>query len=865
MFCVDTSGCVTDWNDAMERLTGLEKHAAIGKVAVGEIFGSNGMVGVIASEGSPDAMTEMSAMMVNVLGSHCGHAELENGAIEPQQTEDVHSDNGPTSTLRFFRVNQGTQPGSSKQVEISISCRNRIGSSGEVSGVFFFVQDLTLPKALEKAIAVQMAAEAAADAKTRHIAFLCHEIRNPVNGILATVQAMDEVMETAQESEDRSEVDVGELSELIRTMMACTDQLRRTVDGILDINKLEEGKLGVNVAPLMVNNIFRTVISQIGRAAEEKGLWLKSEVDPPELADMHFLGDEGRIQQILANFCWNSVKFTSKGGITMTVEAEEGATPDRRRLFWKVIDTGKGMSQKTQASLFERYAMGKHKVGKYGGSGLGLSICRSLAELMKGHVHCVSALGKGSTFVLEVELEVDKTKCQGHRRRSGSKTPTRLQSQDTGDTRDVVSENALQARTSEEFHEDVKSSEDHGTRSREVRSHSRPQWRRLSISNQAGGSMSESLHLSQDPTSMTVLREVVQEKSVAVLVEVRRGEVVRQHWGGAAIGPEGMGQALVEANDDALRRAQLSMGGPSFAPALPHPAASAPVTADMNIGLRQPAEPAPATGKVPDETAGGRDKTTAQLLEDSASPAPADGPQRKVSAREKAAQRRAARSKGQSARPGQAPAPARPEGGMRTVLVVDDDPVNTKVLYRALSKAGLEVVIGEDGQDVVQLCINEGKRFDMALLDENMRHMNGTTACIVLRKYERDRGLPAMPVVVTTGNTAMHDNLLYYGCGMNGVLTKPMNMRTIAQDLDSYFRHCNDNGNVVDMTEVVASLDAVGSQQPDDCDRLSTHGGPESFEELLMFGELKVFGRLKDFALGDAYKAAGQAAALQKE
>jgi hypothetical protein len=73
----------------------------------------------------------------------------------------------------------------------------------------------------------------------------------------------------------------------------------------------------------------------------------------------------------------------------------------------QVIDTGKGMTQQTQESLFERFAMGKHKVGKYGGSGLGLSICRSLAELMQGHLHCMSTLGQGSTFILELELAVD--------------------------------------------------------------------------------------------------------------------------------------------------------------------------------------------------------------------------------------------------------------------------------------------------------------------------------------------------------------------------------------------------------------------------------------------------------------------------
>eukprot|EP00951_Prasinocladus_malaysianus_P023555 scaffold200839_cov23-Prasinocladus_malaysianus.AAC.1 len=142
----------------------------------------------------------------------------------------------------------------------------------------------------------------------------------------------------------------------------------------------------------------------VWHAAQEKGLTWDNAVEPPKLNETCFLGDEVRIKQILTNFCWNSVKFTNKGGVKLVVSAE-ACRPGFMRLFWKVTDTGKGMTQKTQEMLFERYSMADHKVGKYGGSGLGLSICRSLAALMDGHVHCMSTIGKGSTFILELDLE----------------------------------------------------------------------------------------------------------------------------------------------------------------------------------------------------------------------------------------------------------------------------------------------------------------------------------------------------------------------------------------------------------------------------------------------------------------------------
>ena len=127
----------------------------------------------------------------------------------------------------------------------SASSKDRSGNNG----AFVYMLDMSLPKALEKAVGIQLAAEAAAEAKSRHIAFMSHEIRNPVNGILASVEAIDEMLPLLQmhrtgmagADEEQSGLCIAEVEDLVHTTLACTEQLRRTVDTMLDLNKLEEG------------------------------------------------------------------------------------------------------------------------------------------------------------------------------------------------------------------------------------------------------------------------------------------------------------------------------------------------------------------------------------------------------------------------------------------------------------------------------------------------------------------------------------------------------------------------------------------------------------------------------------------------
>ena len=216
----------------------------------------------------------------------------------------------------------------------------RRDGEGAVLGAFCFAQDIGLRKALEKATSVRIAAEAAAEAKTRQLAVLCHEIRNPLNGIMGNVAALDE------------EVTNPSQRDIITTTLTCVNQLRRTIDDMLDMSKIEEGKLLVEVAPFDVRTIVNAVVSQVERAAREKGLYVRAQISDAITAGGAFTGDSCRIQQILANFAWNAMKFTEEGGLVISVDAvpdPEALDAGTHRVFFKCIDTGCGIEFDVQA------------------------------------------------------------------------------------------------------------------------------------------------------------------------------------------------------------------------------------------------------------------------------------------------------------------------------------------------------------------------------------------------------------------------------------------------------------------------------------------------------------------------------------
>ena len=228
------------------------------------------------------------------------------------------------------------------------------------------------------------AAEAANIAKGEFLANMSHEIRTPLNGVIGFAQLARMTSQDPQQEAYLSKIQLA------------GKQLLRLINDILDMAKIEAGKLTLEQLPFDLGSVFRSVDNQVRDAAEGKGLSLSFQLDASATATV--LGDPLRVEQILLNYVNNAIKFTHSGGITVHARLVAD-TPTRRVLEVRVQDTGIGMDDATRDRLFSAFEQADSSTTRrFGGTGLGLAICKRLAEMMHGEVGVDSTPGAGSTF-----------------------------------------------------------------------------------------------------------------------------------------------------------------------------------------------------------------------------------------------------------------------------------------------------------------------------------------------------------------------------------------------------------------------------------------------------------------------------------
>ncbi len=279
------------------------------------------------------------------------------------------------------------------------------------AGVCILVQDITARQRVDRLReenelmleeAVRQAEEAAllikesrdealklAKARAEFLANMSHEIRTPMNGVLGMLTLLESTTLDAEQDD------------YIATVRNCADSLLQILNDILDVSKLESGKVLIETKEFSLHSLIRELVQLMQGVATQTGVKLSFEYE--ESLGTTFLGDGLRIRQIVQNIVGNAVKFARGGEVHLV--AQSTGRPEDHVVRISVRDNGPGIAPDRLEAIFESFAQeDSSTTRRYGGTGLGLTICRQLAELMGGKVGVTSELGVGSTFYIDIPL-----------------------------------------------------------------------------------------------------------------------------------------------------------------------------------------------------------------------------------------------------------------------------------------------------------------------------------------------------------------------------------------------------------------------------------------------------------------------------
>jgi PAS domain S-box-containing protein len=396
---LDTAGCILLANTAILRATGYRAEEMVGRepdfLHVDELEIDAQQRGFAAA--ARDGAWQGECWLRHKTGQTIPHWLMIN-RVRDEQGEYCHS------IALFVDITER------KQVELELqSHRNHL-------------EQLVEARTAELAEA-KNAAEAANIAKSAFLANMSHEIRTPMNAIIGMTHILRRSGVTPRQEQR------------LDTIETSAEHLLNVINDILDISKIEAGKLLLEETPVVIPDLLTSVNSIVSERVQAKGIQLVIESDP---IPANLLGDATRIQQAVLNYVSNGIKFTDAGTIALRVLKQE-ETPESVRVRFEVQDSGIGISDEALSRLFTPFEQADNSTTRmYGGTGLGLAITRRLVEMMGGQTGVESTVGIGSTFWFTVLLKKKELRQATRGEKNESIGPEILIRKRHGDSRILV-------------------------------------------------------------------------------------------------------------------------------------------------------------------------------------------------------------------------------------------------------------------------------------------------------------------------------------------------------------------------------------------------------------------------------------------
>lgn len=544
------------------------------------------------------------------------------------------------------------------------------------------------------------AAESASVAKTEFLATMSHEIRTPLNGIVPILEMLRE-----------SRLD-SEQAEFVNTALNSSHHLLNLINDILDYSKIEAGKLELESIEIDISELIESVISLMTKSAERRNLRLKSKI--ASNVPQQVRGDPFRLRQILTNLVGNAIKFTERGSVAVEV-SRHATSPKEIAMLFAVRDTGIGMSQEAVGQLFQLFAQADASTTrKYGGTGLGLVICRRLVEIMGGRIGVKSEMGKGSVFWFVVPM-----------RKALHEVPSARQN--------LHGARALLTGFDELEHQRVVAYfNDWGMLSEQ--SHNIPDTvNKLKASSRLGPSWCYDVLMVDAQSGIIPITTLLQD--IRKIFEL---------------------STLVIVAVDTFPSLTTALKETGISEIIPRPVQEQELRSRLNRLL-----------DVQTRRSGKSSEEQRPLLMPDAAYSWEDGQRSRLNAASQSRPLPIVPTKIETI-----PRLSQDEPLSGKVLVVEDNPVNLAVINKLLQRFGLLCDAARDGVEGVEAVKNA--KYDLVLMDMQMPKMDGYQATALIRSREKEQGLKRMPILAMTANAMAGDREKCLEAGMDDYISKPV-------------------------------------------------------------------------------------------